>query len=74
MKIAIAAFAYLGSLLVIGAATLFVVLVVAGPHAGLLPQPLEIVAVLAGWVIVLVAPAYVARSVWRRLDHRGGGA
>ena len=73
MKIAITALAFLGSLLVVAAVTLVVVLVLAGPHAGLLPQPLEIVVALAGWIVVLVVPFVVARKVWRRLEQRGGG-
>lgn len=63
-----AAAAYLFSLLVTGSVTAGLVLVVAGPHAGLLPPPLEPVVVFLGWVVVVVLPAVVAARVWRRLS------
>ena len=69
MKYFITAIAYILSLLLTGAATLFLVLVVAGPHAGLLPTWLEIPVVLLGWVVILAGPVLIARSVWRRCNR-----
>ena len=57
--------AYLASLAIVAIAAFFVVMVVAGPHAGLLPQWLEAVALGLGWLAVLVLPALAARAVWR---------
>ena len=61
------AFAYLAALAGVAIATFVVVLLVAGPHAGLLPHWAEPVVLGTGWLIVAVVPVYVARAVWRRL-------
>lgn len=58
--------AALGAFLVVAPITVFAVLLLAGPHAGLLPQPLEVAVVALGWGVVLGVPAFVARKVWRR--------
>lgn len=71
MKVALTVLAYVGSLVAVAAVTAFVVLVLAGPHAGLLPQPLEIAVALAGWGVVIAVPIVAARAVWRRLGERG---
>jgi len=65
----ITAVAYLVTLCLIGSVTIFAVLVLAGPHAGLLPQPLEVIVGLAGWTVVLVVPILIARSVWGRTSR-----
>jgi len=70
MRLLLAALSYLLSLAATAALCFFLVLVVAGPHAGLLPAWLEPVALVAGWLVVLVLPIIIARAVWRRL---GGG-
>ena len=44
----------------------FAVMVLAGPHSSLLPQPLQIVALVLGWCAVLAVPILVARKVWLR--------
>lgn len=67
MKYLITGFALLASTVVIGGVVLFLVLVVAGPHAGLLPQPLEVVVVILGWAAVFLGPFFVTRTVWRKL-------
>jgi hypothetical protein len=56
----------LAALLVVAPLTAFAVLILAGPHAGLLPQPLEVAVVLLGWGVVLGVPVVVARKVWKR--------
>jgi hypothetical protein len=70
VRIAITVLAYLGSVLVVGAVTAFVVLVLAGPHSGLLPEPLEVAVGALGWLVVVALPIVAARSVWRRLGDR----
>jgi hypothetical protein len=57
--------AYLISLLVVAAVAFFVVVFLAGPHAGLLPQALEVVVLILGWLSVLAVPLWVALKVWR---------
>lgn len=60
------ALAYVVSLAVVVVLAFFTVLVLAGPHAGLLPSWLEPVVLAIGWLAVLVLPVLVARLVWRR--------
>jgi hypothetical protein len=43
----------------------FLVLISAGPHAGLLPDWAENAVLLLGWVSVIVLPIITARKVWR---------
>lgn len=62
--------AYLASLATIAVVAFFVVVILAGPHAGLLPRPLEAVVLVAGWLAVLVAPVWIAIVVWRRTGQR----
>ena len=57
---------YLGSLVVIAALALLVVLFLAGPHTGLLPQWAEVCVLILGWLAVLVLPVLAARKVHRR--------
>lgn len=59
--------AYAVSLAVVAVVTLFAVIVLAGPHAGLLPGWLEGVVLALGWVTVLALPVALAGRVWRRL-------
>jgi hypothetical protein len=70
MHFVIAVAVYLVALAIVGVAAFFIVIVVAGPHAGLLPQPLEVVVLIAGWLAVLGLPLWVAMKVWRRLQRR----
>jgi len=67
VRILLTALSYLLSLAATAALCFLLVLVVAGPHAGLLPAWLEPVALVAGWLVVLALPAIIARTVWRRL-------
>lgn len=60
--------AYVVTLVLLAGACFVLVLVLAGPHAGLLPRALEVAVLVAGWAVVLVVPALVARRVWRRRD------
>ncbi len=76
MKVVATAVAYIFSLAVVAALAFFAVLILAGPHAGLLPFWLEPVVLGMGWLAVLVLPVLVARVVWRRIgrsepDNRG---
>ena len=65
MKILATVLTYFFSLIVIACIALIVVVVLAGPHAGLLPYWLEVVVVVAGWLSILILPALFARKVWR---------
>ncbi|MGQ0655588.1 MAG: hypothetical protein ACT4P4_25565 [Betaproteobacteria bacterium] len=64
-RVVLTALAYLASLVLVAAGALVAVAFLAGPHAGLLPQPAEIAVLVLGWLAVLVLPVLVARRVWR---------
>jgi hypothetical protein len=70
MRILLTVLAYLGALVVVTAITAAVVLVLAGPHAGLLPEAIEVAILVLGWLTVLGLPFYIAWRVWRRLGTK----
>jgi hypothetical protein len=70
MTYALTALAFFAALLVIGVAAFVMVIVLAGPHSDMLPQSLQVMAAIAGWLAVLVLPVLVARGVWKRVKSR----
>lgn len=66
MRVLLTVTAYLGTLAVVAVAAFFLVIVLAGPHAGLLPHALEVLVLVLGWLAVLGLPGWVAWIVWRR--------
>lgn len=66
----LAVLAYLLALAAVAVCAFFAVIVLAGPHAGLLPRPLEVLVLMLGWAAVLVVPMLVARTAWRWLGRR----
>ena len=70
MRIAATIVTFLAALIVVGTASYFAVLLLAGPHGGLLPQPLQAVTIVLGWVAVVMGPFFAARAVWKRLGRR----
>lgn len=69
MRLLLTALAYILALAVVALISFFAVIVLAGPHAGLLPPPLEVVVLIAGWLTVLVLPLLAARALWRWLGR-----
>lgn len=69
MKVVATAVAYMVSLAIVAALSFFAVLILAGPHTGLLPSWLEPAVLGIGWLAVLVLPVLVARVVWRRIGR-----
>ena len=65
MKFLATACVYLVSLVVIACIAFIVVIVLAGPHAGLLPTWLEVIVGGLGWLSILILPVLLARLVWR---------
>jgi hypothetical protein len=59
--------AYIASLTVIAPLTLVVVLLLVGPHTGVLPMFLERPVLLIGCLVVLLLPLWIAYKVWKRL-------
>lgn len=66
MRYVLTAIAFVGALVVTGATAIVAVLVLAGPHADLLPMPLRIVVHVLCRAAVLAIPFLTARAVWRR--------
>lgn len=69
MRLLATAFTYLLVFGVVSVVAFFAVIILAGPHSGLLPAWMETVVLIAGWVAVLVLPVLGARRVWRRFDE-----
>jgi hypothetical protein len=69
MKWLIALGVYIVAVALTGFASLFVVLMLAGPHSDLLPPSLEIAVIMLGWLFVLVAPVLAARSALLRFGQ-----
>lgn len=61
---------YFLTLLVVTVIAFFVVILLAGPHAGLLPHAMEVVVLVLGWLSVLILPFWGAWIIWRRLGQR----
>jgi ABC-type uncharacterized transport system permease subunit len=66
MRLAATALAYLVSFVLVAAGAFITVMLLAGPHGGVLPASLHSATLLLGWACVLVVPLLVARWVWRR--------
>jgi hypothetical protein len=64
-----ALFAWLLATAVLVPLSIFLVLVLAGPHGGLLPSHLGPAVLVTGWALALGGPLLAARSVYRRLDR-----
>jgi hypothetical protein len=67
VRILVSFVAYVVTLVLIAGVSFVVVIVLAGPHAGLLPHWLEVVVFCIGWAAIFVVPVLAARKVWRRL-------
>jgi hypothetical protein len=70
MRVLLTVAAYLGTLFVVAVAAFFLVILLAGPHGGLLPRAFEGQVLIAGWLTVLAVPPWVAWLVWRRKGAR----
>lgn len=65
-----AGLAYLAALGTVGVMTFIAAIILAGPHAALLPDLLNTVVLVLGWLAVLGLPVLASRYVWRRLGQR----
>lgn len=66
-RILLTCVAYLISLLLVSAISFLVVIIIAGPHSGILPAWLEKVVLFSGWVAVIVIPIMAAFKVWSKV-------
>ncbi len=71
MRFLVTGLVYAASLAGVAVVAFFVVMLLAGPHSGVLPRGVQAVVLMLGWFAVLVLPVLAARAVWRRLTGRG---
>ncbi|NLO79122.1 MAG: hypothetical protein GX093_02240 [Xanthomonadaceae bacterium] len=64
-----AALAYAVTLVAVAVAAILAVLILAGPHGGLLPSWTKPFVLALGWLAVLILPAWLVRWVWGRLQQ-----
>jgi hypothetical protein len=69
MRYALTALGFFASLLVIGVAAFVMVIMLAGPRSNILPQSLQVMAIIAGWLAVLVLLVLVG-GVGKRVNSR----
>ena len=69
VRLAIVVATYVASLVIVASIAFVVVILVAGPHSGLLPHWAEGAVLALGWLAVLIVPFVVAGVVWRRLGR-----
>lgn len=69
MRLLLTIGAYLGALALVTVAAFVAVIVLAGPHGGLLPSIFEKPVLILGWLSVLLIPVWIARVAWRRLGR-----
>lgn len=67
MRYLLAVLVYLVSLAVVAALALLIAIVLAGPHAGLLPEWAEILVLAMGWTTVIALPVWTAHRFYRWL-------
>lgn len=66
MRLLLAVVTYFGVLVFVAVIAFFLVIFLAGPHAGLLPHTLEVIVIVLSWLSVIVLPVWAAWMVWRR--------
>ncbi len=64
-----AVIAGLMTLPLVAALSFAVVIVLAGPHSGLLPEWIEVLVLALGWMATLAVPVWVGRRVWVRFSR-----
>lgn len=70
MRVLITIATYFLALLAAAVVAFFVVIFLAGPHAGLLPHAMEVVVLVLGWLSVLILPFWAAWRTWKRFGER----
>lgn len=72
LHVVVALLAFAASFAATAVAAFFAVLLLAGPHGGLLPRSLHGATLAIGWLVVLALPTWVAIWTWRRAGHAAG--
>ena len=66
----VAVLAYPVTLLVTGALLYFPVLILAGPHSDLLPQPVQVTFITLCWLVIVALPCWISLRIYRRAAGR----
>lgn len=72
-RVLLTVLAALAALTFAGMLAFFALIVLVGPHGGVLPSSLRGVVIALSWVFVLAVPALLARRVWRALASKAQG-
>ncbi|MBL8516209.1 MAG: hypothetical protein JNM76_04475 [Betaproteobacteria bacterium] len=70
MRALILAVVFVVTLVLTAVAAFVLVMVLAGPHGGLLPRAFEPIVFIVGWVAVLAIPTATTVWAWRRMGNR----
>lgn len=65
-RLLLTAAAFLVALILTAGVVFFLVLLLAGPHGGVLPASFEKPVLVAGWMLVLAIPVWCGWRVWTR--------
>ena len=66
MRILLVIATYCGTLAVVSVIAFFAVILLAGPHGGLLPRAYASFVLIVGCIAVITLPLWAAWTVWRR--------
>jgi hypothetical protein len=66
MRVFLAIATYFGTLVLVSVIAFFAVLLLAGPHGGVLPRAYGGVVLFIGWIAVIALPFRAAWAAWRR--------
>ena len=69
MRLLITLLVFVGTLLPTAFGAFFAVMLLVGPHGGILPSSLESATLALGWLCTLIVPLLIARRTWRRYPH-----
>ena len=68
MRILLVIVTYLGTLVLVSVVAFFAVILLAGPHGGVLPRAYGNLVLIVGWFAVITVPLWAAWAVWRRYE------
>jgi hypothetical protein len=66
MRVCLTLLVYAVAIALCAAVSFVVVMLLAGPHTGLLPRWAEAAVLCIGWANVIIVPVLAARWTWRR--------
>jgi hypothetical protein len=61
---------FIASLLLCALVAFYIVLFLAGPHAGIVPAWVQKIILLLGWIFTIAVPVFIARKVFVNVKAR----